>query len=541
MPADTILSPKHESLKESVQQHAEAILRLKSHWNSMIPISRLPPEILFTIFDIIVEESVCDGNDHPRHWCAFSHVCRRWRSIALDCAKLWNCITFDADLDCLSELLSRTKSAELEVDVSIPKMRRLKAKKRRFLQDLLKKEISRISFLHVPLYFKIKDIGRADILETLCLDGVAGGKGSKSFSSILYGDNAPMLVHLGMIEVHSFVWQPSVYRQKLTTLILKDCSPCKTVPIDDITAALEKLPALKKLELSHSLPPNISPSGSTSRVVTMPQLDTVELHSADMILCANFLSYLDLPVVRRLSVYGNLPVDDPAFQFAKITHIPNLTSVCMDKEWEMGKNRVHSQSTREIHGRTIPTEILFEWHSLRGGSVDPGDLGAVLKLLPLSKTEQFEASLSFQAEAWVSFLSQLQHLRQLKINDIQVLPLLSALLLPDYSGYETRTTPVQSFLPHLRDLTFDFSTFPIPEKRQDFERLQRQLAEARNTIEYSAVKIERITYGPNCTNLDADMAAFLRGITGATDNFPPNVDSTSIGSEEDETGNAEDK
>ncbi|KAH9959020.1 hypothetical protein BC827DRAFT_1090255, partial [Russula dissimulans] len=66
----------------------DTLRTLKSHRNTLAPISRLPPEALAAIFSF-VSSSALDESGHLR-WIRVTHVCRQWRQIALNYPRFWS-------------------------------------------------------------------------------------------------------------------------------------------------------------------------------------------------------------------------------------------------------------------------------------------------------------------------------------------------------------------------------------------------------------------------------------------------------------------
>ncbi|KAI0064780.1 hypothetical protein BV25DRAFT_1790372, partial [Artomyces pyxidatus] len=87
--------------------------------NEHLPIFRLPSEILACIFAINrttprIEEF---GAEHLR-WIAVTHVCRRWRQVALDFPDLWTRGCFKHGLNWTKEMFARSKTAPLYLEVT---------------------------------------------------------------------------------------------------------------------------------------------------------------------------------------------------------------------------------------------------------------------------------------------------------------------------------------------------------------------------------------------------------------------------------------
>ncbi|KAF5316392.1 hypothetical protein D9619_006182 [Psilocybe cf. subviscida] len=95
----------------------EKILELKAHRNTCIPIWRISlPEILVTIFTFVRDGTyMMYGPTGNTSWImAVPHVCRYWRSIALESPALWNTPPTNLDTWTLA-MLRRSRSAPLDI------------------------------------------------------------------------------------------------------------------------------------------------------------------------------------------------------------------------------------------------------------------------------------------------------------------------------------------------------------------------------------------------------------------------------------------
>ncbi|KAI0039415.1 hypothetical protein FA95DRAFT_1026921, partial [Auriscalpium vulgare] len=89
-----------EALRKAYAVDDEAVSAarraLRQKRNSLLPVARLPPEILRDIF------TFCSEMDHPRiqvryyhvGWLKVTHVCRNWRNVALAHLGLWTHISY---------------------------------------------------------------------------------------------------------------------------------------------------------------------------------------------------------------------------------------------------------------------------------------------------------------------------------------------------------------------------------------------------------------------------------------------------------------
>ncbi|EIM83333.1 uncharacterized protein STEHIDRAFT_159917 [Stereum hirsutum FP-91666 SS1] len=108
---------------------AVAMRRFREFQNSFRPISRLPPEILVDIFEILSLDLESYSNYHSEdckcagefcigvHWIGVTYVCRRWRNAALADASLWAACVNVRTCAALEALLARSKQSSLHLEL----------------------------------------------------------------------------------------------------------------------------------------------------------------------------------------------------------------------------------------------------------------------------------------------------------------------------------------------------------------------------------------------------------------------------------------
>ena len=117
---DTATTPEsrnrlQQAIIHEIDSLEASILSLKSHYNELARISRLPGEVLSDIFSN-VSISALNG-DGILTWIHVTHVCRRWRETALSHPRLWSHINFTKLKPVASaEILSRAKMAPLHLE-----------------------------------------------------------------------------------------------------------------------------------------------------------------------------------------------------------------------------------------------------------------------------------------------------------------------------------------------------------------------------------------------------------------------------------------
>ena len=82
---------------------------MRTKRNDFSLIGRLPPEILSHIFSFHAIQN--QPNPPGLGWITVTHVCRRWRQVALADPGLWSTVVFDLGAEWAEEMLARSKAA----------------------------------------------------------------------------------------------------------------------------------------------------------------------------------------------------------------------------------------------------------------------------------------------------------------------------------------------------------------------------------------------------------------------------------------------
>ncbi|KAA1470870.1 hypothetical protein DENSPDRAFT_78198 [Dentipellis sp. KUC8613] len=88
---------------------------VRNRQNDLVPVSILPGDILATIFLHIAAASVKNGLSRMEWIRATTHVCHRWRELALEVLGLWTDIHPALGRRWISEMLARSQGASLRV------------------------------------------------------------------------------------------------------------------------------------------------------------------------------------------------------------------------------------------------------------------------------------------------------------------------------------------------------------------------------------------------------------------------------------------
>jgi len=248
--------------------------RFRNHLNNFALISALPAEILLAIFQHCQQTGV--GETLTPTWSRvvqpvidLTHVCRRWRQIALDHPSLWTtiCAKDHNELWALPEILRR--SGDLPLDVSVEWRRHTSHRLRASTTVSLDQHIRHIRSFQLnireeplgdwkralrspaPLLQKFELVRSAGLPET-----AVGGVTNYN----LFGGHAPNLQKVHFENIPLDVLDSSVFRSVTELAVL-----LYTVSPQDVRAILASCPLVQTLTLSGA------PSPSTLARVPQPR------------------------------------------------------------------------------------------------------------------------------------------------------------------------------------------------------------------------------------------------------------------------------
>ncbi|TFK64113.1 hypothetical protein BDN72DRAFT_963455 [Pluteus cervinus] len=258
----------------------------------------LPVELLARIFLFCVPMSF-EKLSSDLWWIGLSHVCQRWRHIALTTPGLWASIVFSRP-KWTSEMLTRARQAPLILRANLEQQSSEK------VVPIITHNISRLRILELTasrstLTELLKDLeAEAPALESL---SIATGQtyvpiaGFQIPDTILPpGSRNIMLWHLKLSGC-AFAWDSPRYLQ-LTKLELHRISERQRLSLPEFLRFLPLIPRLSDLVLVDSLP-----SAAEGALVNLPHLTTLVVEDQkDRLLC--FLSHITFPdtVLPQLSL-----------------------------------------------------------------------------------------------------------------------------------------------------------------------------------------------------------------------------------------------
>jgi F-box-like len=262
----------------------------------LLRVPHLPPELLRMIFIACADPPYAE--QEPSYWCqarniqwiAITHVCRYWRSVALEYSDLWKTPHF-LNPDVTKEMIRRSKGSNLEVII-----------------DTRHQYIDRSIFIPMVL----PELHRVSVLHLVCPD---------ELQSLVNGlvSAAPKLEYMYLCTLYGrpLYIPDTVFSPALRSLELHKCKFTSPLPssgtvsspdsrIGHITSTISQIvsflcgtPMLHTLILKEVLP--YANTGDAYPNLVLPKLSRLELTSSTAS-CTNFLEHIIFPVTTDTAV-----------------------------------------------------------------------------------------------------------------------------------------------------------------------------------------------------------------------------------------------
>ena len=277
---------------------------LKSHHNELAPISRLPFDVLATIF-FLLSVFVWNEGSGILTWVCVAHVCRRWRETALNYPRFWSHINFTTLTPVgMVEILSRAKMAPLHLKADGYNWNTEQYEV--FIKQLgvHTSHTRHLTFCGYHLSTVVERlISPTSTLESLTLFS-SFSMFHRSYAIIsdnIFNCTAPSLTTLHL-ERCNIGWKSPLLKG-LRTLKILGLSEKARPQLDDWLDALDEMPQLEELSLQSATPVASldDPVALISRTVTLPSLIYFHIDALAED-CAFALAHLVLPTLTRLYV-----------------------------------------------------------------------------------------------------------------------------------------------------------------------------------------------------------------------------------------------
>ena len=499
-PAITFMGTSPEScdhLRQAIDDEINS-LEAKSRRNALALISRLPPETLATIFTFL-SDSAWKERSVDLECIRVTHVCRRWREVALDHSRLWSHINFTKLTPAgLVEIVARAKIAPLHLVADVGKGRATQVE---FFGKQLEAHISHTRHLSIRGSFKSALMrllsfahASAPTLESFSLSH----KSYRSKAIVpndLFNCTAPNLTSLKLERCH-ISWKSPLLKG-LRNLHIHDIYMGAKPKLEDWLDALNEMPNIKTLSFQHSTPLAPRTISEPSRTITLPFLTHFRIcaFAKD---CALALAPLLMPALTRLHVDVDsfneegedvrLVIPYMARNVYVLQDIEPIRSILIAGErqctevdaWSIPDVDVEVCDLDTLHdmSRSACLQFSAHGHNWRNG-VDSAIFDALLAVLPMNSVLTFSAQnhTRLSKEFWLSQAPRWPLLEQACLVPGSVgaftevlaedtppdgprFPLLTKLIL-----FDVKLTAIRAF--HLRDMLIERVEQGVPLQHLD--------------------------------------------------------------------------
>ncbi|EGN96756.1 hypothetical protein SERLA73DRAFT_161770 [Serpula lacrymans var. lacrymans S7.3] len=358
----SVISQARSQIDKELIALDESMRVLRTRRNSLAPISRLPPELLSTIF------THCAHSPHLHEHATFSirfikvgHVCRHWRAVALGCPSLWSNLVFSYPR-WTDEMLIRSKMAPLVVKVDLTYMT---PKVVEALQQALKHSIRVKDFKLIASKEMMEKLlnqvsGPAPLLESLSLSNSRYShyttESGYPLPEVMFEGQTPRLRRLELFKC-DISWN-SALLSGLTHLDIRNTAASARPTMSQVLSALERMPSLQVLTLEESLPTlpeSVHKLPTIGCVVPLQALRSIRL-SGRVIDCAHVLAHMSYPSTATLKLACKA---GPAASFDFSSIFPAVVANCGGSGTSGEKPLRHLQ----VHN-LAPNSVRFQgWHS----------------------------------------------------------------------------------------------------------------------------------------------------------------------------------
>ncbi|KAF7343264.1 hypothetical protein MVEN_01758300 [Mycena venus] len=263
---------------------------LRTRRNSLASISRLPTEILTSILELCPKIDSDLSEFEPSKFVlglTVSHVCRRWREIAMKSSQFWSYIALSQPRWAL-EMLHRSRATPLVVAVSFESS----GIKHIAARDLVLAQISRIRqlHLHLPQRSSIPNslLFTAPLLDTFHLH--YSGPSEISVDMPLFGGGETASLRHMSLQYCLLTWDSPLFDNLVSLELIH--SPVHV-------GLLARMPYLRALTLVESFP-------QTFPEPVALELETLKL-TGDRMICYAFLRTISIPESCILLIQLNDP------------------------------------------------------------------------------------------------------------------------------------------------------------------------------------------------------------------------------------------
>lgn len=337
MPIELSIPQARGAIEDEINVYSAHILRLKTTFNALAPISRLPLETLCTIFSLATGTYSCNessGAAPNGGMISVSHVCKHWRNVALSCPTLWSAINFNTLIpECIPEFLSRSQEVPLSISWIIkdsysphfPTVGDEPADKNSSLALVLRNQLWRVRSLSLVLHYNREDMVLrrlnvpAPLLESLNIHCTKFTELSSEAYEVVHQNLASGKLRRLDLTCIPMTWSqvslPHLTHLSITGRLHFDAHSHTNVGL--LLDAISRMPMLESLASQGALAHPSVDASTESTQMTLPHLRSLRL-TEHVFNCIRILDAMVVPSLNHLcmDVQGNEDIVTVAQQLA---------------------------------------------------------------------------------------------------------------------------------------------------------------------------------------------------------------------------------
>ncbi|KAI0064196.1 hypothetical protein BV25DRAFT_1823153 [Artomyces pyxidatus] len=319
---DPVASPKGPEYYRDVHQRIDnelaamhmAMCYAKSRRNAIAPISRLPPEIMSRVFSFCVPD--LHAYDTNLEWIKISHVCTRWRTVALNSTNIWSEVYLQWGEEWVGEMLARSKGTPVDIVGS-----HNAGLTRRKVGDIVK-HLPHTRSIEIGNYWDRKTLGDVNAVHQLCLGLHAPAPILESISLTshevhmhhpypLFNNSAPHLRAIYLYNFTGFPWTPCfatnlVQLDIVLNLKFTGDHDMPSPSIDEVLDVLRHSRALEYLVLVRCFGPIRGGRRPGHRIVDLPHLLLCTLGMTSLSDSLHIIKHISIPPSAELRIVLNI-------------------------------------------------------------------------------------------------------------------------------------------------------------------------------------------------------------------------------------------
>ncbi|KAG8951454.1 hypothetical protein FRC00_007245 [Tulasnella sp. 408] len=306
---------------------ARRMATLRRQHNAMLPINKLPAELLAHIISMIV---------HSQTWSvaalsSLASICSRWWRIIITTPSLWTTARMFKRPD-----LALKKSKQLPVTVRVQDWNHSDGEMKQFM-DVVGPQSHRWEYVFIQTPFT--DYVFPHLARALpCLEGLSlGFRGNLESSKHLTLGATPRLRHLRLLKI-TLSWK-ALAHISLKTLSIKDLNQSHSPKLPELYKILASSPELTSLTLSELSPQSAHAEGFHAEPLSLSYLRTVEISDVGEQTTIALAKLLQAENLLGLTVLAQLRSSANISEFQPLLRPPSsrglLPSIIRNQGWKV--------------------------------------------------------------------------------------------------------------------------------------------------------------------------------------------------------------